>query len=43
MFLMMKYLVEMVGLLHFCKTYKIKEHRRHGEAGSVDLEAVGKE
>ncbi len=24
----------------FCKTYKIKEHKQHGEAGSVDLEAV---
>ncbi|KAH7925285.1 DDE-domain-containing protein [Leucogyrophana mollusca] len=24
----------------FCKAYKIKEYRRHGEAGSVDLEAV---
>ncbi|KAG6855876.1 hypothetical protein H0H87_009793 [Tephrocybe sp. NHM501043] len=24
----------------FCRTYKIKEHRRHGEAGSVDLAAV---
>ena len=24
----------------FCKAYKICEHRRHGEAGSVDLEAV---
>jgi len=23
----------------FCKAYNIKEHRRHGEAGSVDLEA----
>jgi Tc5 transposase DNA-binding domain len=29
------------GWLHsFCKTYKIREHRRHGEAGSVDLVAV---
>ena len=27
----------------FCKAYNIKEHRRHGEAGSVDLEAVNKE
>ena len=24
----------------FCKTYKIQEHRCHGESGSVDLEAV---
>jgi len=24
----------------FCATYKLKEYRRHGEAGSVDLEAV---
>ena len=24
----------------FCRTYKIKEYRRHGEAGSVDLAAV---
>jgi hypothetical protein len=24
----------------FCKTYKIREHQRHGESGSVDLEAV---
>jgi hypothetical protein len=24
----------------FCRTYKIKEHRRHGEAGSVNLAAV---
>jgi hypothetical protein len=24
----------------FCRTYKIREHRRHGEAGSVDLDAV---
>ncbi|KAG6839709.1 hypothetical protein H0H87_000214 [Tephrocybe sp. NHM501043] len=24
----------------FCQTYKIKEHCRHGEAGSVDLAAV---
>ena len=29
------------GWLHsFCKTYKIREYRRHGEAGSVDLVAV---
>ncbi|KIK22666.1 hypothetical protein PISMIDRAFT_102220, partial [Pisolithus microcarpus 441] len=29
------------GWLHlFCKTYKIWEHWWHGEAGSVDLEAV---
>jgi hypothetical protein len=27
----------------FCKTYKIKEHKRHGEAGSVDLEEVERE
>jgi hypothetical protein len=24
----------------FCAAYKIREHRRHGEAGSVNLEAV---
>ncbi|OAX35098.1 hypothetical protein K503DRAFT_773844 [Rhizopogon vinicolor AM-OR11-026] len=24
----------------FCKAYKIREHRRHGEAGSADLDAV---
>lgn len=24
----------------FCKAYNIREHRRHGEAGSVDREAV---
>ena len=24
----------------FCTAYKIREHRRHGEAGSVDLDAV---
>jgi hypothetical protein len=24
----------------FCRTYQIKEYRRHGEAGSVDLEGV---
>ena len=24
----------------FCRTYKIKEYRQHGEAGSVDLAAV---
>ncbi|KIK80473.1 hypothetical protein PAXRUDRAFT_158593, partial [Paxillus rubicundulus Ve08.2h10] len=24
----------------FCKTYNIQEHRRHGEADSVDLDAV---
>ena len=24
----------------FCKAYNIKEHRRHGEAGSVDLVGV---
>ena len=29
------------GWLHsFCKTYKIQEHRQHGEAGSVDTVAV---
>jgi len=29
------------GWLHsFCKTYNIREHRRHGEAGSVDTVAV---
>ncbi len=27
----------------FCRNYKIKEHRRHGEAGSVDLKAVENE
>ncbi|KAJ2996487.1 hypothetical protein NUW54_g7233 [Trametes sanguinea] len=27
----------------FCKAYKIREFRRHGEAGSVDTEAVKKE
>jgi hypothetical protein len=27
-------------LAPFCKAYKIREHRRHGEAGSVDLDAV---
>lgn len=27
----------------FCKAYKIKEHRRHGEAGSVDLDDVNTE
>ncbi|KAF9230639.1 hypothetical protein BU15DRAFT_91076 [Melanogaster broomeanus] len=27
----------------FCKAYKIKEYRRHGEAGSVDVEAVAAE
>ncbi|KIM60149.1 hypothetical protein SCLCIDRAFT_124876 [Scleroderma citrinum Foug A] len=32
------------GWLHlFCKTYKIQEHQWHGEAGSVDLAAVGVE
>ena len=24
----------------FCKAYKIREHRQHGEAGSVNLAAV---
>lgn len=27
----------------FCKAYGLKDHRRHGEAGSVDLEAVEQE
>jgi hypothetical protein len=27
----------------FCTAYKIREHRRHGEAGSVDLDAVAAE
>ena len=27
----------------FCKAYNIKEHRQHGEAGSVDPEAVKQE
>jgi hypothetical protein len=27
-------------VMSFCKTYKLKEQRRHGEAGSVDLQAV---
>ena len=27
----------------FCKAYKIREYRRHGEAGSVDTEAVATE
>lgn len=27
----------------FCKAWNLKEHRRHGEAGSVDLEAVERE
>jgi hypothetical protein len=27
----------------FCKTYKIREHRRHGEAGSIDRGAVEEE
>jgi hypothetical protein len=27
-------------LASFCKAYKIREHRHHGEAGSVDLDAV---
>ncbi|KAH7929555.1 DDE-domain-containing protein [Leucogyrophana mollusca] len=30
-------------LAPFCKAYKIKEFRRHGEAGSVDLNAVARE
>lgn len=27
----------------FCRAHKIKEHRQHGEAGSVDLDAVNAE
>ena len=27
----------------FCKAYKIKEHRRHGEAGSVSLDDANEE
>ncbi|EGO05072.1 hypothetical protein SERLA73DRAFT_44001 [Serpula lacrymans var. lacrymans S7.3] len=27
----------------FCRTYNIQEYRRHGEAGSVDLDAVSAE
>jgi hypothetical protein len=27
-------------VVSFCKTYKLREQRRHGEAGSVDLQAV---
>jgi len=27
-------------LTSFCKTYKLREHQQHGEAGSVDLDAV---
>jgi hypothetical protein len=27
----------------FCKAYQIREHRRHGEAGSVDTAAVNAE
>ena len=27
----------------FCRTYHIKEYRRHGEAGSVDAELVQEE
>lgn len=30
-------------ILPFCKAYGLKEHRRHGEAGSVDLQAVEEE
>jgi hypothetical protein len=30
-------------LSSFCKTYKIKECRRHGEAGSVNIEVVAAE
>jgi len=33
----------MDGWLSFCKAYKIKEYRRHGEAGSVDMEKVAVE
>ena len=29
-------------LASFCKTYKIKEYGRHGEAGSVNMETVEK-
>ena len=27
----------------FCKAYKIKEHQRHGEAGSVSLDDANEE
>ena len=27
-------------VLSFCEAYNIKEHQRHGEAGSVDIIAV---
>ena len=27
-------------LSSFCRAHKMKEHRRHGEAGSVDLNAI---
>jgi len=30
-------------ILPFCKAYGLKERRRHGEAGSVDLQAVEQE
>ena len=30
-------------ILPFCKAYGLKERRRHGEAGSVDLQAVEEE
>lgn len=30
-------------ILPFCKAYGLKEYRRHGEAGSVDLQAVEEE
>jgi hypothetical protein len=30
-------------LQSFCTAYKIGKYRRHGEAGSVDIEAVDKE
>ncbi|KIJ05838.1 hypothetical protein PAXINDRAFT_92883 [Paxillus involutus ATCC 200175] len=28
---------------NFCRTFNLKEHRRHGKAGSVDIEAVARE
>ena len=30
-------------ILPFCKACGLKEHHRHGEAGSVDLQAVKEE
>jgi hypothetical protein len=30
-------------ILPFCKAYGLKEHCQHGEAGSVDLHAIGEE